>query len=80
MRGLDTTVGQKALGPDQTMSGKVQSTLKGAHTRAKTIDEQKGYSKVAHEVSRIIFVQMISTHAFTVLLKGNLISLWKVCP
>lgn len=49
MRGLDTTVGQKALGPDQTMSGKVQSTLKGAHTRAKTIDEQKGYSKVAHE-------------------------------
>jgi hypothetical protein len=59
MRGLDTTVGQKALGPDQTMSGKVQSTLKGAHTRAKTIDEQKGYSKVAHEVSRIISVQII---------------------
>ncbi|KAG1822615.1 uncharacterized protein BJ212DRAFT_1477041 [Suillus subaureus] len=49
MRGLDTTVGQKALGSDQTVSGKVQSTLKGAHTRAKTIDEQKGYSKVAHE-------------------------------
>ncbi|KAG2758067.1 hypothetical protein P692DRAFT_20866978 [Suillus brevipes Sb2] len=49
MHTLDTTVGQKALGPDQTMSGKVQSTLKDAHTRAKTIDEQKGYSKVAHE-------------------------------
>lgn len=49
MRSLDSTVGQKALGPDQTMSGKVQSTLMGARTRAKTIDEQKGYSKIAHE-------------------------------
>ncbi|KAG2758083.1 hypothetical protein P692DRAFT_20948139 [Suillus brevipes Sb2] len=49
MRGLDTAVGQKALGPDRTMSGKVQSTLMGARTRAKTIDEQKGYSKIAHE-------------------------------
>ncbi|KAG1880711.1 hypothetical protein C8R48DRAFT_588023, partial [Suillus tomentosus] len=49
MRGLDTTVGQKALGSDQTVSGRVQSTLQNARTRAKTIDEQKGYSKVAHE-------------------------------
>ncbi|KAG2094623.1 uncharacterized protein F5147DRAFT_407231 [Suillus discolor] len=49
MRGLDTTVGQKALGSDQTVSGRVQSTLQSARTRAKTIDEQKGYSKVAHE-------------------------------
>jgi hypothetical protein len=80
MRGLDTAVGQKALGPDRTMSGKVQSTLMGARTRAKTIDEQKGYSKIAHEVSRIIFVQMSLTHAISVLLKGDLISLWKVCP
>ena len=50
MQSLDTSVGQKALGPDQTVSGKVQSTLKGAQNRAKTIDEQKGISKVAHEV------------------------------
>ncbi|OAX39885.1 hypothetical protein K503DRAFT_865072 [Rhizopogon vinicolor AM-OR11-026] len=49
IRGLDTSLGQKALGPEQTVSGKVQSTLKGAQDRAKTIDEQKGYSKVAHE-------------------------------
>ncbi|KAG1743243.1 uncharacterized protein EDB91DRAFT_1126487 [Suillus paluster] len=49
MHGLDKSVGQKALGPDQTVSGKVHSTLKGAHTRAMTIDEQKGYSKAAHE-------------------------------
>jgi hypothetical protein len=80
MRGLDTTVGQKALGSDQTVSGKVQSTLKGARTRAKTIDEQKGYSKIAHEVGRTIFVRIILTPAITVLLKGDLISLWKVCP
>ncbi|KAG2115463.1 hypothetical protein DEU56DRAFT_933002 [Suillus clintonianus] len=49
MRGLDTSVGQKALGPDQTVSGKLQSTIRGAQTRAKTIDDQKGYSKIAHE-------------------------------
>lgn len=34
------------------MSGKVQSTLKEAQDKAKTIDEQKGFSKVAHEVGR----------------------------
>ncbi|EGN98110.1 hypothetical protein SERLA73DRAFT_138379 [Serpula lacrymans var. lacrymans S7.3] len=49
MQGLDTSVGKRALGPDQTISGKVQSTLQGATTRAKTIDEQKGYTKSAHE-------------------------------
>ncbi|KAF9220482.1 hypothetical protein BS17DRAFT_882346 [Gyrodon lividus] len=49
MTNLDKSFGQRALGPDQTISSKVQSTLKGAHTRAKTIDEQKGYSKSAHE-------------------------------
>jgi len=46
---LDTSLGQKALGPEQTVSGKVQSTLKEAQDKAKTIDEQKGYSKIAHE-------------------------------
>lgn len=49
---LDTSLGQKALGPEQTVSGKVQSTLKEAQDKAKTIDEQKGYSKIAHEVGR----------------------------
>ncbi|KAF8440968.1 hypothetical protein L210DRAFT_3612169 [Boletus edulis BED1] len=49
MSGLDKSVGQKALGPEQTVSGKLQTTLKEAHTRVKTIDEQKGYSKVARE-------------------------------
>lgn len=65
MRGLDTTVGQKALGSDQTVSGRVQSTLQSARTRAKTIDEQKGYSKVAHEVSRMISTRMSLTHDYS---------------
>jgi len=42
---LDKSAGQRALGPDQTVSGRVQSTLREAHTRAKSIDEQKGYLK-----------------------------------
>ncbi|KAG9315530.1 hypothetical protein JVU11DRAFT_3149 [Chiua virens] len=48
MSGLDKSVGQRALGPDQTVSGKVHTTLKEAHTRVKSIDEQKGYTKSAH--------------------------------
>ncbi|KAH8114654.1 hypothetical protein DFH11DRAFT_1592580 [Phellopilus nigrolimitatus] len=46
---LDTTVGAKALGPDQTVSGKVQSTLSSATDRARSVDEQKGYSKSAND-------------------------------
>ncbi|KAG6372801.1 hypothetical protein JVT61DRAFT_7208 [Boletus reticuloceps] len=49
MSGLDKSVGHKALGPEQTVSGKLHTTLKEAHTRVKTMDEQKGYSKVARE-------------------------------
>lgn len=50
MSGLDKSVGQRALGPDQTVSAKIQSTLTAAHTRVKSIDEKKGYSKIAQEV------------------------------
>lgn len=50
MSDLDKSAGQRALGPQQTVSGKVQSTLKEAHTRAKSVDEKKGYSKIAQEV------------------------------
>ncbi|KAH7913433.1 hypothetical protein BJ138DRAFT_1171333 [Hygrophoropsis aurantiaca] len=49
MQGLDASVGQRALGPQQTISSKVQSTLKDAHARAMSVDQEKGYSKVAHE-------------------------------
>ena len=47
---LDSTVGAKALGPDQTVSAKVHTTFTSAADRARTVDEQKGYSKTAHEV------------------------------
>ncbi|PAV17269.1 hypothetical protein PNOK_0733300 [Pyrrhoderma noxium] len=46
---LDSTVGAKALGPDQTVSAKVHTTFTSAADRARTVDEQKGYSKTAHE-------------------------------
>ncbi|KAH9932710.1 uncharacterized protein BXZ73DRAFT_101251 [Epithele typhae] len=44
---LDTTVGAKALGPEKTISGKVQETLASATQQAKAADEQRGISKTA---------------------------------
>lgn len=49
---LDSSIGAKALGPDQTISGKVTSTIQTATQHARTVDEQKGYSKVAGDVCR----------------------------
>ncbi|KAG6828284.1 hypothetical protein H0H92_008494 [Tricholoma furcatifolium] len=49
---FDTKLGSRALGPDQKISTKVQSTLDEAYQKAKTVDEQKGYSKSAHEYYR----------------------------
>ncbi|KAF5315470.1 hypothetical protein D9619_007022 [Psilocybe cf. subviscida] len=46
---LDKTVGARALGPDQTLSGKVQTTVGQAAEQAKQIDAQKGYSKIAQD-------------------------------
>jgi len=46
---LDKAAGSRALGPDQTLSGKVQQTLSHAAAQAKSVDEQKGYTKVAHD-------------------------------
>ncbi|KAA1473728.1 hypothetical protein DENSPDRAFT_840204 [Dentipellis sp. KUC8613] len=46
---LDATLGEKALGPDQTISGKVTQTLHGAAQQAKTVDEQRGFSKTASD-------------------------------
>ncbi|PPQ99195.1 hypothetical protein CVT26_014118 [Gymnopilus dilepis] len=46
---LDKGIGQRALGPEQTISGKVQSTLGSATQQAKAIDEQKGFSKIAQD-------------------------------
>lgn len=47
---LDTSLGARALGPDQTLSGKVQSTVTAATQQARTVDEQKGISKTAQDV------------------------------
>ncbi|KAF8630867.1 hypothetical protein AX17_005226 [Amanita inopinata Kibby_2008] len=46
---LDTSLGARALGPDQTISGKVQATVGSATQQAKAVDEQKGYSKIAND-------------------------------
>lgn len=50
IQSLDTTLGQKALGPEQTISGKMQQTLAQGYEQAKTIDEQKGISTKATDV------------------------------
>ncbi|CAL1713471.1 unnamed protein product [Somion occarium] len=44
---LDTKLGEKALGPEKTISGKLQESLAEAQARAKAIDEEKGLSKQA---------------------------------
>jgi len=44
---LDTKLGAKALGPEQTISGKVQETIANATQQARAIDEQKGLTKQA---------------------------------
>ncbi|KAJ7043826.1 hypothetical protein C8F04DRAFT_679367 [Mycena alexandri] len=44
---VDTTIGNKALGPDQTVSGKVVETVTAATQQVRSVDEQKGYSKTA---------------------------------
>ncbi|KAF9013370.1 hypothetical protein BDQ17DRAFT_1419529 [Cyathus striatus] len=46
---LDKTVGERALGPDQTVSAKAQSTVDAAVQKAKEVDEQKGLSKIAND-------------------------------
>ena len=47
---LDTSIGARTLGPEQTISGKVQSTVTAATQQAKAVDEQRGLLKTAHDV------------------------------
>lgn len=47
IQGLDSTLGAKVLGPEQTISAKAQETLRGAQQQAKAVDEQRGISKNA---------------------------------
>lgn len=47
---LDLKLGTHVVGPDKTISGKVQEALTDAQARAKELDEQKGISKTAESV------------------------------
>jgi len=51
MRSLDKTLGERMAGPQQTVSGKLQATVEQASQQARAMDEQRGYSKVATDVS-----------------------------
>ena len=42
--------GAKALGPEKTISGKLQETLTSATQQARAVDEQRGISKTATDV------------------------------
>jgi len=46
---LDKTVGAKTLGPDQTVSGRVQTGLSSGMGQARAYDEQHGLSKSAND-------------------------------
>jgi len=46
---LDKTVGEKTLGRDQTVSGRVQTGLSSGMNQARTYDEQRGLSKSAND-------------------------------
>lgn len=43
-------MGERALGPDQTVSQKLQATVGNAAQRARAVDEEKGFSKTAQDV------------------------------
>ncbi|KAI8994111.1 hypothetical protein BD414DRAFT_481455 [Trametes punicea] len=49
IQSLDTKLGEKTLGPEKTISGKVQETLANATQQARAVDEQKGFSKTASD-------------------------------
>jgi len=49
MSSLDASIGARTLGPDQTISGRVQSTLNSASQQARSVDEHRGISKTAND-------------------------------
>jgi len=46
---LDANLGQRAFGPDQKVSATVQAKVDEQIKQAKALDEQKGFSRVAHD-------------------------------
>ena len=51
LSGLVYRAGAKVLGPEQTISAKAQEALRGAQQQARAVDEQRGISKNAMDVS-----------------------------
>ena len=47
---MDKTIGERTLGPQQTVSAKLQATVEQATQQARSIDQQKGYLKIANDV------------------------------
>jgi len=47
---MDKTIGERALGPQQTVSAKLKDTVEHATQQARSIDQQKGYLKIANDV------------------------------
>ena len=48
---VKSRAGEKVLGPEKTLSGKAQETLQSATQQAKAVDEQRGISRTATDVS-----------------------------
>ena len=76
---LDKSVGERTLGPDQTISGKLQSTVGKAVQQARSVDEEKGYLKTVQDVSDSFSIAMTRKGSFnqsekTVLSESNLVS------
>lgn len=58
---LDKTIGERALGQQQTVSGKVHATVEQATKQARAVDEQRGFSKIANDV-RLHSVTPLPSH------------------
>jgi hypothetical protein len=53
IQGLDKTAGEKAIGPEKTLSGKVYETVtpvvQQVSTQAREVDQQRGITKTASD-------------------------------
>lgn len=65
---LDDGLGKQAFGPDQKVTTAVQSKVDEQIKHAKTIDETKGYSKIAHDVRFLNLRNLCLTTDFSIVL------------
>jgi hypothetical protein len=64
----DKGIGERALGPEKTVSGRVQETASSLSQQARSVDEQRGISKTAHAVS----TSLVKIRAFWLLITISL--------